>query len=1130
MCLLSKMAQIVKYPSIACLLMFSSANLRQAYAQEVDEVMLTFAFPAVGQVYVNTVFKDDAPFIATAELLSLLYIPYQNSKNGLGYEGVYPTADNRWEINPGNLTYTVGETKKPLHPTLFHKTETDIYLSPSLFKEIFGLDLIVNAYGLMLSLRSERILPVEELRKRQQIRQELKQTAPENVLKNYPMFYPRNRKLLGFGMFDYNLGINRFEQSTEYLLGTSMGVELLGGDFQTAFSAYRISDRQLSRFSNSRWRYVFKGGLDPNGNNLISELTVGQLNLGGPEGGFVRGISISNTPLVPRRVLDIFAIEGFTTPDSEVELLIAGQLVDFTRADELGYYRFSTPLTYGTIRVGLRIYTPQGEVIFEDRQLQIPFTFLPRGVVNYNVQAGLQELLSDSTTTLPVGHGDLAYGINNNVTLRLGSSYGLDSTGTAIRPYGSLNFRVFDQYLFNVEAQPDQFIRSSGSVFYANNNTINVQYTQFIGRTSLNRRGEEEILNLNYFLPFNLGKQASGLRFGLDRIWYGNRQEYQYQIDLNTRIGPFITRLNFREDFDRRIEEASTIQRLATAAITYSVPRTPGVPAIVRGMFFRVQLRHDTKRFDASALASLQFSQTLFKKGRLTAGYDYDINVKSNMFQLGFLYDFNGMRSSTRAQYRQEGKVFIPTVNQSFTGSLGADFKNGTVIPTNRDQVGRSGASIRLFIDDNGNGKFDKGEEIVPAKAVRLNQSSSMLIGSDGILRITQLQSYWTYLITVDQNLLPDPTLAPIQAKFAFVADPNRYKNIDIALYRTGSIEGTVYREKNVGSKEPQPGLRLVLQKEGDEAPLEPVRTLSDGSFYAYNLIPGKYTLLVDSNQLRFMKVQMEPDTFRFAIKPTAEGDYIDNIELLLVPAKDDSTKKDEGMTLAQLEYMLGEQLRQSVGAFVTAQEHFYQGKYQESLHLVDSSLNIFESDFGLALKGSVVFVIGNKADGRRYWQMAREKNPFVVIPDSTSIRPRKDSIFSTNEQFVTLPLPEVRDSAEQVKAEFLARLENQLSDKLAQSVALFVEAQEYFYRRQFVEAGISLDSSLNLFVTDHGLALKGSIAYITGKKAEARRLWEEARYRNPLISLPDTEILDRMIKPITVTSNRNARKQPVTN
>lgn len=1101
-------------------------------AQEVDEVTLTFGYPALGQVYVTCAFRGDQPLIAAGEVLSLLQIPFQRAENRFGILGAYPSKADRWEIDPIKFTLLRRSEKIPLNADQFYLGETDLFLSPEVLKDVFGLDFTVNPYGLMLSLQADRLTPIEERLKRESVRQRLTNEAPENILKQFPMMYPRRRAFFAPGMLDYNIGAATAVNFAQLNYNLSGGMELLGGDFQGNLSGYQNEDFTANAFSGVRWRYVFKGGLDALGNPIISDLTAGQLSLLGPFGGNIRGVSISNTPLVPRRVLDVFAVEGYTTPDSEVELLIGGQLVDFTRADELGYYRFTTPITYGTIRVGLRIYTPQGEVIMEDRQLQIPFTFVPRGMVNYNLQAGYQEgLFRDSTTTNLIGHGSLAYGLTNNLTIRAGLDRRFDSTEIIYTPYGSASFRLFDQYLFNVDILPNTFVRANASVFYANNTSLNLAYADYQNanlNTDISAGRALREASANYYLPFKVFDRISGFRAGIEQLWYATGEERRIQFDLNTRLGPIVTRLNYREELLRQTNTNTAPERLVTGAFTYTIPRTPGIPVFVRGMFFRAQLRHDMRQLDASALGSFQFSQTVFKRGRMTLGFDHDFANRTNALSFALLFDFNAVRSSTQGVIRQQGARIEPSFNQSFSGSFGADLRNGMILATNRDQVGRAGVTVRMFIDDNANGKFDKGESIVPARAVRLDQSATMLQGKDGLLRITQLQSYWTYRLTVDQAALPDATLAPLVEKFSFVADPNRFKLIDIPLYRTGTIEGYVYRDRGAGILDPQPGLRLKLARNGDHEGATTIRTFADGGFYAHGLIPGDYTLLVDSMQLKFMNVVQRPDTLKFTILPLPDGHWIDTLEIRLIPTPADTSKpkEEEIMTLAQLEYMLGERLKQSVTSFTEAQEHFYRANYSNALSMIDSSLTGFPTDFGLALKGSITYLLGDKKTARELWSEARYRNPFIEVPDTTQIvfQPLQSDLLAGR----TVPVipPPAFDTIEySFSLELMENFEAELGGALNAAVSAFVEAQELFYRRRYYEADAMIDTSLSIFVTDHALALKGSILYITSRQEEAWRIWAEARERNPLIVLPETQILDRLIKPVTRTSTNGQKK-----
>jgi hypothetical protein len=104
---------------------------------------------------------------------------------------------------------------------------------------------------------------------------------------------------------------------------------------------------------------------------------------------------------------------------------------------------------------------------------------------------------------------------------------------------------------------------------------------------------------------------------------------------------------------------------------------------------------------------------------------------------------------------------------------------------------------------------------------------------------------------------------------------------IHIPFYRTGIIDGTVYFERN-GIADGLGGLRLLLKKQGEQESVETLHTFSDGAFYAYGLIPGKYTLKIDPQQLSFMQAEVDPSVMYFEIKAVAEGDYLENLDFVI--------------------------------------------------------------------------------------------------------------------------------------------------------------------------------------------------------------------------------------------------------
>jgi hypothetical protein len=592
-------------------------------------------------------------------------------------------------------------------------------------------------------------------------------------------------------------------------------------------------------------------------------------------GQSIVGGAISNDPIEPRKVYNTYSIDGSTIPDSEVELYINSQLTDYSRADELGYYRFNFSLTYGTVRISLRIYTPAGEILTEERQMQIPFTFLPKGVVSYNIQGGkIDDETVDTSFTRYALHGDVAWGLTNTVTAKAGT----DFINYGFKPlfYGSISARLFDQYLLNIDVAPGAFYRATTSVTYSSSRSFSLVYTRFDNDSLYNPRRATQELDATIYMPFKFLGLQSGFRFGGERYQIDSISVTNYTLDLSTRFGRFNIRGNYRDQLLAGNGQTYFVNGQVIGSVTYTFSRTPGVPVFVKGMFLRAQTQYDVHT-GKIAMAGLQFSQTVMRKGRLNVNIDHYLDMGLTRIQAGFTLDLNSVRSSTL--YAGSGKNYA--FQQTLNGSVSLDARSAKFSTSSREQVGRAAASVLMFIDSNENGRYDHGEEKVPARALRLNESATLELGNDSVLRITQLQSYWKYNAEVVQTALPNPTLAPRVSEFSFVADPNRYKRIEIPLYRTGVIEGTVTLRKD-GNDTGLGGVRLLLRGVNHSYE-ETVRTFSDGGYYAMNLLPGKYTLEVDPVQLTFLNAVSQPVRLEIEVKATAGGDYIENLDVLLV-------------------------------------------------------------------------------------------------------------------------------------------------------------------------------------------------------------------------------------------------------
>lgn len=951
------------------------SGFSRAYGQSMPdaEVLLTFNYPSVGQVYVNSVIFGDTPFLPVSEVLSLLEIPFENVSETRGLRGFYPTQDDQWEINPNAFQILAWGQTETLSKQYFYFGELDLYLHPSVFLTVFGLDLSMNIEGLTLSLKAKYSIPIEEKKKREQLRAALLYDRYGDNSSPAPLLFPRERKILNMGMIDYN--ISQFFTSTgNQTQGLfNMGLEALGGDVSGSILIDRSQRRSNADFRGLRWRYVLPGAMEPKKNVGLTSISVGDIfTTGQSRIGSIVGVSLTNDPIVPRQELDLFVIDGYTEADSEVELLIGGQLVDFARADEVGYYRFNAPINFGTIRLTIRIYTPQGKVIQEDRQLQIPFTFLPKKFVTYNLQAGLPRVNSDSLSNQFVAHADVAYGLSNSITVRAGTDFPAGKQNIDNYSYLGLSARVFQQYLLNAELVPNRFFQANASVVYPKNTSFNAQFKQYFQDSLFNPRGILRDYSINYFMPFQIFGNFSGIRIGGISQVFTNQIRNSFQADFNTQLGRLVARINYRGNFDQfeptESEVGFTNQNgLFTGSLTYTLSRSPGVPVFVRGMFIRGRVLYDPSLGNLRNW-NLLISQTLFKRGRFTLGYERNLLGRNGQIQIGFLYDFNFFRSSS--QFNRTPEDY--SIQQSFSGSFAYD-PIGNIVPSNRDQVNRSGVAVKLFIDENNNGVHDEEEKIIAANAVRLDRSATTLIGSDGIIRLSQLQSYWTYRMEIDKNALPDPTLAPKTSIFSFVAEPNRYKMIEVPLYRTGTISGNVFFQNSNGDRKGQGGIRLFLKNEKNQS--ETLRTFTDGGFYSFGLMPGKYSLIIDSQQLDYIERESLPQKLEFEIAAVANGDFIENLDFTLIPKNyfnEESELNEENII----------KIQSMIKFFVEARDLAYGNQFDEAMKAIDKSLEILISDQGLALKGSIYYLKGEKDLAVEYWNLAKKRNPEIIIPE----------------------------------------------------------------------------------------------------------------------------------------------------
>jgi hypothetical protein len=835
---------------------------------EDEEFMLTFRHPAVEGCYVNAIYSDGKVYLPLGEIFSRLYIFHESIEHGQGLKGTFPE-DSPWEINPGRLTVRKGRESFALHPDDFRNGTMDLYLAPALYERLFGLVFTVNLSTLHLTLRSEHSLPAEERLRRMNLHGRMENNRADSS--GYPLLYPRNRRLAGAGMADYFLGTT-LSSATRNLNYTFTGsMELLGGDVKGSLSGFHSRAGNTLRAHNLHWRWAMPQ------NPLLTTIRAGHLSTTGLHHRQIIGCAVTNDPVMPRHSFGMYVINGSTIPGSEVELFVNHQLTGFTCADELGYYQFECPLHYGAMRISIRIFTPDGQMLMKEKHLQIPFSFQPKGVVTYNLQGGFETRdAAPDPAGKQVVHADVAWGITGSLTAKIGADYSGPHTFPLY--YCSISSRLFQQYMISMDIAPGTYYRLNGGVTYADSKSIHFSYAESLGAGIYIDLPAGSDLTANIYLPLKIAGHSSGIRlWGSQRKFQSNRETRNYRVDINTRLGRMNLRFNWLELLHRIGPGVNfTGESLITAAAACNLPRNPEIPRWMKGMFVRLQTQYDLRQKRGYG-SDLQLSQNLGKHCRFQLNTGYHYRNGGISFQSTLTIDLPAVRSVTRfiSSYRQSH------FSQNFSGSLALDADRRCLTAKNRSQAGQCAASVRMFVDANNDGAYNTGERIIPAGAVRISRNATMNLGKDSILRISRLHNYWHYHLEIVQSALPNPTLAPAVGRFSFQADPNRFKPIDIPLYHTGVIEGKVMIKTGSGRQEGQGGVRLLL-KSRDSAFEMVLRSFTDGGFYAMNLLPGKYTLEADPAQLGFLKARSIPQKLEFEIKAVADGDYIEGLEMIL--------------------------------------------------------------------------------------------------------------------------------------------------------------------------------------------------------------------------------------------------------
>ena len=848
-----------------------ASDIKPHQKTDLQDVYLVLNHHATGRVMIMGYYLEGEILLPLSELFTILMISHEPDFSNALFKGEHLKDGSGFLIDFENYVARSTETEIELKESDFHIGDLDFYLRSDLFIDLFDLDFQVDLRNLTIRVFTPHTLPVVEREERR--RRSQHQLSNRRLPIDADIIHGRERTLLGGAMVDYNVSSSMdSENSNIYNYNLRGGAELLGGDIQGAITGAFSGDFHTNRANSVRWRYAMPDNL------WLTSASAGQLfTAEGLQSRNFTGIQLTNQPVAPRVLFDDYMIVGSTEPDAEVEIYLDRRLVDVQIADGLGNYTLSVPITYGTTNVEIITYLPDGRIEEERRRIQIPFTFIPTGEFNYNVSGGvLEKPLPGRINRSYISEASAAYGITNHLTAKTGIQYIDDDLIDRPLIYGSISARIWREHLFSFDVAPDYYYRMNASAFYPSNISWRVNYTAFTGPGLYNRSGDDHLIHANLYLPFRFQYATIGFRLNADHRRQNTFNQTRYNSDISLHTGRLTLRFGQRDVFTGLPDQFQTPNSRLTASALYTISRSAGM-RLFKGMTLRSQIQY-SRHSDQIDRLDFQVSRSVLRQGRFWIRTTHSPVRKNTIADAGITFNFNSFRSTSTVQ---AGASHL-NYRQSFSGSANFDSHHNDFYFSNRNQVGRSAASVRMFVDVNDSGTYDKeeGDYLIKDSAVRLHRGGVTRRADDGITRFMQLQAYQVYNLEINKSALRNPMLVPVYNTFAILTDPNQSKMVDIPFYMAGVVEGRVERERN-GRLEPVGGIRVILkQVDGDfEATL---RTFSDGGFYQMEIPPGKYVVTVDSDQLRYLELHSTPEAIEIEIERSPMGDFVEDLNFRL--------------------------------------------------------------------------------------------------------------------------------------------------------------------------------------------------------------------------------------------------------
>ena len=826
-----------------------------SFAQEFigyDELTVEMRIPKIGMMELPVAIKDQEAYLSVKDLFDYLRIKNATEENSTVITGFLLQPEATFRIDASQSQIIFKDETYQLTASDFIQTPTTLYLKSEYFGKIFALNTKFSFRSLSVNLDTELELPIIREKRLQKMRDNMDNVrgivTPDTIIeRSYPFFKA--------GMADWAvITTQQTNGQNDNRFNLGLGTMIAGGETNVLLN-YSTKVPFTSRNQFYQWRYV------NNESKVFKQVTAGKIFTRATSSLFapVVGAQVSNSPLVNRRSFGTYTLSDVTEPRWMVELYVNNVLVNFVQADASGFYTFEVPLMYGNTLVNLRFYGPYGEERVEERAINIPYNFVPENELEYTLSAGMVE--NDERSKF--SRLNFNYGLSNTLTFGGGVEYLSGVTSGEVMPFVNTSVRVAPGLLFSGEYTYK--VKADGLLSYRtpSNFQIDLNYINYDkDQTAINFNYLEE-RKLSMSMPIRSKFFSAYTRFSLNQIILPTTEFTTAQLLLSGVFMGISTNLTTYGLYNDRTKKPTIYSTLSqTYRLGYQ-------------LLFSPQIQYDFSS-DRFTNMILNLERPVFERGFMNLGYEHNFLRNTYTFQVGLRYLFDFAQTSATSRIGNQNTSFV----QSARGSFLYDDSTNYLTYNNRSSVGKGAITVIPFLDLNFNGKWDKDEPNVPG--LKLKNLGGRLVYSEDktTIRIYDLQPYVPLLIEIDPISLDNIAWKVRNPVIALETVPNQFKTLHIPIEVMGEVAGMVYLEDSSGKRGQGRIIVNILDINGNVE----ARVLSegDGYFTYLGLKPGKYTAVIDADQLENLGYSVTSENTSFVILVDKYGDIVDNLEFTL--------------------------------------------------------------------------------------------------------------------------------------------------------------------------------------------------------------------------------------------------------